>query len=51
MIYNWSITVKSPTLPDSTAMYELGVIFAFQTPTGGHTDIGGFYDLGSYLVV
>lgn len=49
--YPWSITVKSPDLPDQTAMYQLGVIFAFQTPGGGHTDIGGFYDLGAYLVV
>jgi hypothetical protein len=51
MKYNWSVTVKSPTLPDEDAMYQLGVIFAFQTPAGGHTDIGGFYDLGPFLVV
>ncbi|HZC73889.1 MAG TPA: hypothetical protein VE442_24590 [Jatrophihabitans sp.] len=51
MKYPWSITVKSPTLPDRDEMYKLGVLFAFQTLAGGHTDIGGFYDLGSILVV
>ena len=49
--YPWSITVKSPTLPDDSQMYQFGVVFIFQTPGGGHTDIGGFYDLGAFLVV
>jgi hypothetical protein len=49
--YPWSITVTSPTLPDDSKMYQLGVIFVFQTPGGGHTDIGAFYDLGAFLVV
>jgi len=49
--YPWSITVKSPTLPDDSKMYQFGVVFLFQTPGGGHTDIGGFYDLGAFLVV
>jgi hypothetical protein len=51
MSYPWSITVKSPALPDRDEMYRLGVLFAFQTPSGGHTDIAGFYDLGTVLVV
>jgi hypothetical protein len=51
MFYDWSITVKSPTLPDESKMYRLGLVFVFQTPAGGHTDIGGFYDLGAFLVV
>ena len=50
-VYSWSITVKSPTLPDDSKMYQFGVVFIFQTPGGGHTDIGGFYDLGAFLVV
>ncbi|HEV8571034.1 MAG TPA: hypothetical protein VGQ92_28740 [Actinoplanes sp.] len=49
--YPWSIEVKSPTLPDDSRMYQFGVVFVFQTPGGGHTDIGGFYDLGAFLVV
>lgn len=49
--YPWSITVKSPTLPDDSKMYQFGVVFIFQTTGGGHTDIGGFYDLGAFLVV
>jgi len=49
--YNWSITVKSPTLPDSSAMYKFGVVFVLQTLGGGHTDIGAFVDLGAFLVV
>ncbi len=31
-------------------LYELGVIVALETAAGGHTDIGGFYDLGTYLL-
>jgi hypothetical protein len=49
--YPWSISVISPTLPDESKMYQLGLVFLFQTPSGGHTDIGGFYDLGAFLVV
>jgi hypothetical protein len=49
--YDWQIDVKYPTLPDETKMYQFGVVFAFQTPGGGHTDIAAFYDLGAYLVV
>ncbi len=49
--YPWSIHVKAPTLPDVSYMYQFGVMFAFQTLGGGHTDIGGFYDLGAFLVV
>lgn len=49
--YPFAIVVKSPTLPDESKMYDLGVIFVLQTAAGGHTDIGGFYDLGSFLVV
>lgn len=49
--YPWSIEVKSPALPDRSEMYQFGVVFVFQTPAGGHTDIGGFYDLGAFLVV
>ncbi len=50
-MYPWSITVKSPTLPDESKMYQFGVVFILQTAGGGHTDIGGFYDLGAFLVV
>jgi hypothetical protein len=49
--YPWSISVISPTLPDESKMYQLGLVFLLQTPSGGHTDIGGFYDLGAFLVV
>jgi len=49
--YPWSITVRSPALPDESKMYQFGVVFIFQTLGGGHTDIGGFYDLGAFLVV
>jgi hypothetical protein len=49
--YRFQILVKSPTLPDESKMYDLGVVFVFQTAAGGHTDIGGFYDLGAFLVV
>lgn len=49
--YNWSITVKSPMLPDVTKMYQFGLVFLLQTEAGGHTDVGGFYDLGAFLVV
>jgi len=51
LVYPWSISVKSPTLPDESKMYQLAVVFLFQTPGGGHTDIGGAHDLGAYLVV
>lgn len=50
-VYDWSIFVKSPELPDESKMYRLGLVFVLQTPGGGHTDIGGFYDLGTFLVV
>lgn len=50
-MYSWSIDVKSPTLPDESKMYRFGLVFVLQTPGGGHTDIGGFYDLGTFLVV
>jgi hypothetical protein len=49
--YPWSITVKSPTLPDESKMYQLGIMFFLRTNAGGHTDIGGFYDLGAFMVV
>jgi hypothetical protein len=49
--YPWSISVKSPALEDKSEMYQLGLVFALQTPGGGHTDIGAFFDLGAYLVV
>jgi hypothetical protein len=49
--YPWSITVKSPTLPDESKMYQFGLVFILKTLGGGHTDIGGFYDLGAFLVV
>ena len=49
--YPWSINVKSPDLPDESKMYQFGLVFILQTPGGGHTDIGGFYDLGAFLVV
>ncbi|HEY8112909.1 MAG TPA: hypothetical protein VII16_08575 [Actinomycetes bacterium] len=51
IIYPWSISVKTPTLPDESKMYQLAIAFIFQTRGGGHTDIGGVYDLGSFLVV
>lgn len=51
MKYPWSISVTSPTLPDESKMYQFGVVFILQTSAGGHTDIGGFYDLGAFLVV
>jgi len=51
VVYPWSISVQSPTLPDDSKMYRLGIVFLFQTNAGGHTDIGGFYDLGAFLVV
>jgi hypothetical protein len=50
-MYPWSITVKSPTLPDESKMYQFGLVFILKTLGGGHTDIGGFYDLGAFLVV
>lgn len=49
--YKWSITVKSPMLPDDAKAYRLVVLFAFQTAVGGHTDIGAFNDLGVFMVV
>jgi len=49
--YPWQITVTSPTLPDATKMYQFAVVFLFKTAAGGHTDIGGFVDLGAFLVV
>jgi len=51
IVYPWSIFVQSPALPDDSRMYRLGVVFLFRTNAGGHTDIGGFYDLGAFLVV
>jgi len=51
LTYYWSITVQSPTLPDESKMYQFGVVFVLQTLKGGHTDIGGFFDLGAFLVV
>ncbi len=51
MTYPWSITVQSPTLPEESKMYQFGLVFLLQTSAGGHTDIGGFYDLGAILVV
>lgn len=51
VVYPWSITVTSPTLPDTSKMYQFGLVFLLQTLAGGHTDIGGFYDLGAFLVV
>jgi hypothetical protein len=32
-------------------MYQFGLVFILKTLGGGHTDIGGFYDLGAFLVV
>ena len=49
--YNWSIDVPPMTLPTQSETYHITVVFAFQTPAGDHTDIGGFYDLGTFLVV
>jgi hypothetical protein len=49
--YYWKITVTEPALPDESKMYQFGVVFVFQTAAGGHTDIGGFIDLGAFLVV
>jgi hypothetical protein len=49
--YPWSINVISPAMEDRTSVYEFAVLFAYLTATGGHTDIAGFYDLGTYAVV
>jgi len=49
--YYWSITVTTPALPDETKLYQFGIAFLLKTQAGGHTDIGGFYDLGAFLVV
>ncbi len=51
MKYQWRINVSPRALPDVSNVYRLAVVFAFQTPGGGHTDIGAFYDLGTFLVV
>ena len=51
VVYPWSISVVSPALPDEDDMYQLGLIFVFQTLNGGHTDIAAFFDLGAFLVV
>ena len=49
--YAWSIDVPPLALPTQSETYHITLVFAFQTPAGDHTDIGGFYDLGTFLVV
>src|SRR5262245_54089729 len=53
-IYSWTINVAPNALPDpspDSSLYRLGLVFVFQNPAGGHTDIGAFFDLGTYLIV
>lgn len=53
-VYNWTISVASNALPDpspDSSLYRLGLAFVFQNPAGGHTDIGAFFDLGTFLIV
>jgi hypothetical protein len=49
--YNWSLTFKSPDLPDESKAYHFALTFVVTNPGQGHTDIGAIVDLGDFLVV
>ncbi len=49
--YTWAIDVAPKTLPTKSETYHITLVFAFLMPSGDPTDIGGFYDLGTFLVV
>jgi hypothetical protein len=48
--YGWTFPADLTSL-DQDKMYRFGLVFVFQTPGGGHTEIAAFYDLETYLVV
>jgi hypothetical protein len=52
--YPWTITVPAGAIPDPpspSGIYEFRLSFTFTSPSGVHTDIGGFLDLGTFMVV
>jgi hypothetical protein len=52
--YPWTITVPAAAIPDPpspSGIYEFRLSFTFTSPFGVHTDIGGFLDLGTFMVV
>ena len=49
--YNWTLTFKSPDLPDVSKAYHFALTFVVTNPGQGHTDIGAIFDLGDFLVV
>ena len=49
--YGWSLTFKSPDLPDESKTYDMALTFVVTNPGHGHTDIGAIVDLGKILVV
>jgi hypothetical protein len=50
VMYTWMIPVDLMPLTQDK-MYRFGLVFVFQTPSGGHTEIAAFYDLETFLVV
>ena len=49
--YPWTLTFKSPDLPDVSKAYHFALTFVVTNPGQGHTDIGAIVDLGDFLVV
>jgi hypothetical protein len=49
--YPWTLTFKSPALPDVSKAYHFALTFVVTNPGQGHTDIGAIVDLGDFLVV
>ncbi len=49
--YGWTLTFKSPDLPDESKSYHFALTFVVTNPGAGHTDIGAIVDLGAILVV
>ena len=49
--YDWTLTFKSPDLPDESRAYHFALTFVVTNPGAGHTDIAAIFDLGDFMVV
>lgn len=49
--YDWTLTFKSPDLPDESKAYHFALTFVVTNLVAGHTDIAAIFDLGDFMVV
>ena len=49
--YDWTLTFKTPDLPDESKAYHFALTFVVTNPAQSHTDIAAIFDLGDYMVV